>query len=128
MAKNHEEEKKAAKANVDAVSINIEPLLHYARPFFGGSDSITLAEVILTLQILPTQKLTSTNRFWLGPGSFVSTAFQGTALYQRTYSKIWESQLPDLTAGQNMLLRTQACAVFGMRSQWLRQLNGGSIK
>lgn len=56
MAKTNEEEKKAAKSYVDAVSINIEPLLHDTRPFFGGSDSITLAEVILTLQILPTQK------------------------------------------------------------------------
>ena len=41
------EEEKKAKANelVKAIEKEIEPLLHDADPFFGGSKKITLAEV-----------------------------------------------------------------------------------
>ena len=44
-AKTDAEEKAAASAYVEAVSREVEPLLSDAGPFFGGSETLTLAEV-----------------------------------------------------------------------------------
>ena len=43
-----EEKEKAATAVVDAIVKEIEPLLADAKPFFGGSSRLTLAEVSTT--------------------------------------------------------------------------------
>jgi glutathione S-transferase len=45
VAKEPEAEEQALKTYVDAISKHVEPLLHDASPYFGGSSSITLAEV-----------------------------------------------------------------------------------
>ena len=42
-----EEQDRLAKGVVETVEKEIEPLLKGAAPFFGGSESITLAEVCL---------------------------------------------------------------------------------
>jgi glutathione S-transferase len=44
-AKTDAEEKAAAITHVEAVSREVEPLLSDAGPFFGGSETLTLAEV-----------------------------------------------------------------------------------
>lgn len=47
-----EEKEKLGSELVEAVRKEIEPLLEGAGPFFGGSQSITLAEVRANLTIL----------------------------------------------------------------------------
>ena len=44
-AKSDEEEQTGINAYVDAVMVGVEPLLADTAPFFGGSSSLTLAEV-----------------------------------------------------------------------------------
>lgn len=48
-AKTDEDAEELGKRYVDAVIKEVEPLLQDAKPFFGGSDKLTMAEVI-TLQ------------------------------------------------------------------------------
>ena len=45
-AKTSEDENAAADAYVEAVTREVEPLLADANPFFGGSSTLTLAEVL----------------------------------------------------------------------------------
>jgi glutathione S-transferase len=45
MLDSEEEKAKLSQEFVDTVGKEIEPLLKDAKPFFGGSDKITLAEV-----------------------------------------------------------------------------------
>lgn len=45
IAKSDEEEKAAVAAYLDTVTKHVDPLLADAAPFFGGSTTITLAEV-----------------------------------------------------------------------------------
>ncbi|KAK3629724.1 hypothetical protein LTR56_017116 [Elasticomyces elasticus] len=45
-AKSDQDEQAAVNAYVEAVSKEVEPLLADAKPFFGGSNTLTLAEVL----------------------------------------------------------------------------------
>ncbi|KAF2720655.1 thioredoxin-like protein [Polychaeton citri CBS 116435] len=58
VAKSDDDEKAAVAAYVDAISKEVEPLLADAAPFFGGSDKLTLAEVLTGSFILRLYALT----------------------------------------------------------------------
>lgn len=45
-AKTDQDAEELGKRYVDAVVKEVEPLLQDAKPFFGGSDKLTMAEVI----------------------------------------------------------------------------------
>ena len=47
-----EEKEATTQAVVDAVVKELEPLLTDAKPFFGGSERLTLAEVLSTTSVL----------------------------------------------------------------------------
>jgi glutathione S-transferase len=70
-AKTEQEQESIAAGAVDALVKEVEPLLKNAAPFFGGSATITLAEVLTGSFVLRVVKLANAGVY---PSNFISLA------------------------------------------------------